>query len=711
YAFLGQTLLAAAPATPTEAQACSYTSADLGQSEEVQITSEIQDLAEGLGYSPVRIYQYVSNEVTFEPYYGSLKGAMGTLVSKAGNATDQASLLIALLRASNIPARYVKGTAQFSEDPRILRWVGAKDYYAAYVILSTGNIPADYELTDGIHYVALYHVWVEACVPYGDYRGMAVDLTGHRWVPLDPSFKDKVYQVGIATNVTFDYTNYLATRTNTLPHERYGDQVEASIKTQPPYYSNNTLADVPYTGRLVPRQVDILPASLPYEVVAFNAWDTGLTAETAVLPDGHRYKLKVDVANSDGTALAPSAVLSMPQTVLQRVTLSFQGATAGDQTALNAWRTNPDMSAPLPCTINVVPVLRLEGTNNTVGTTPLGLCTPTNQLTLGITLADAATTENPTGCVVSLGTFCGVRYTNIQAADLHALQGYAFQASDRLLTERAAKLLASVRAIPAPNTNLEETEGEFLHLAGLKYMRYITDAFKQVGGFTGESGLSGNHLGLTSSRSKISYVFEEPFAVYRSGFLVDVPGGLSRSVNLSTGGWDWEAFRLTGHTASAYESYLWQENARLDAVSTVRGIQYAREASIEVLTLTSANWAAEKPKLTSNAPGLNYDAAQVTSIETDYITPGYTVTMPRSLIQYDNWKGAVFVAEKYDVTDPDNPQGYGTFAINQSAGGYTTEPPDIFYFDNPPTLDTGWIMEGPAPLAPPPDVPDTTPSV
>jgi transglutaminase-like putative cysteine protease len=59
-------------------------------------------LAETLEYSPTRIVEYVANQIRFEPYYGALKGAQGTLETGNGSATDQSSLLIALLRASNI---------------------------------------------------------------------------------------------------------------------------------------------------------------------------------------------------------------------------------------------------------------------------------------------------------------------------------------------------------------------------------------------------------------------------------------------------------------------------------------------------------------------------------------------------------------------------------------------------------------------------------
>lgn len=63
-----------------------------------------------LGNDPQRIFEFVRDEIGYESYQGSLRGARGTLWSQAGNALDQASLLIALLRASGVPAHYVRGT-------------------------------------------------------------------------------------------------------------------------------------------------------------------------------------------------------------------------------------------------------------------------------------------------------------------------------------------------------------------------------------------------------------------------------------------------------------------------------------------------------------------------------------------------------------------------------------------------------------------------
>ncbi|MFU8781214.1 MAG: hypothetical protein ACNA71_09365, partial [Kiritimatiellia bacterium] len=58
---------------------------------------EIEELARGLQYDPVRIFNFVRNRIAYTPYYGALKGATMTLLERSGNDFDQAALLTALL--------------------------------------------------------------------------------------------------------------------------------------------------------------------------------------------------------------------------------------------------------------------------------------------------------------------------------------------------------------------------------------------------------------------------------------------------------------------------------------------------------------------------------------------------------------------------------------------------------------------------------------
>ncbi|PKL45076.1 MAG: hypothetical protein CVV41_03015 [Candidatus Riflebacteria bacterium HGW-Riflebacteria-1] len=80
-----------------------------------RIVSLAKSLKGGSTYETMqKIFYYVRNKVSYRFYYNSSKGALGTLSSKAGNCCDQAHLLIALLRAAGIPAKYGHGTCRFS---------------------------------------------------------------------------------------------------------------------------------------------------------------------------------------------------------------------------------------------------------------------------------------------------------------------------------------------------------------------------------------------------------------------------------------------------------------------------------------------------------------------------------------------------------------------------------------------------------------------
>ena len=686
-------LIAAAPATPAEAVQC-YASAaeqaakqpqDLAATPDVALTEDIRALAKQLNYSPVRIYQYVYDNIAFEPYFGSLKGAQATLLSKAGGATDQASLLIALLRASNIPARYVLGQVNLIDpvadngNGRAPRWLGVKSYRAAANRLAQGRNPsaAYFNSNNGI---SLTHVWVEACVPYGHYRGARIDNAGHRWIPLDAGFKDRSYQPGTPVSVAFDYAGYLDARTQTLPHEQYEDQIAAALRQQYPDRPDYTLADVPFRGATVSRAVDLLPASLPYQVESFTNWSGTGSPEAASLPASHRYQLTVLV---NGTPVAASP-LALPQVALNRLTLSFKGATPLDQSQLDAWRNDATLASALPCSASVKPVLKVDGVEQPQdgAATPaaVGLCTTSNRLDVQLNLpvlsgADCSSSTAGAGQCVNK-----VQFNNIGAANLHSLQAYAFQASDDLLASRAARLLATVAATPAPNSNPEEIAGEFLHVVGLKYLRHLGDSIARTGELAGETGDSGHHLGLVASRARVAYLFDLPFAVDVSheDFLTDIPGGVTRSLTLDTGTLTWESVKLAGYAASAFEHYLWQENARLDAVSTVRGLQFARETGIEVLDVDAANWNAEKAKLSAGNPaGYDYSPADVALLESRFIQQGYRLKIPRQWLQYDNWKGTVFAAERNRIAIDGT--GQTSFFISGGyAGGYTVGPPVPF---------------------------------
>lgn len=797
YALAGDGLLALAsapPAQPTASVCSGLTSADLAPTPDAPSTNAaIAALAQQLNYSPAQIYQYVYNNIAFQPYYGSLKGALATLQTMAGGPTDQASLLIALLRASNIPARYVRGNIAVidptpdADGGRVGRWVGAKSYNAAFQILINGNFAAGANVnSNGVtNGVQLSHVWVEACVPYSRYRGFSIDVAGERWIPLDPSFKDQTYQSGIAQNTPFDYSGYLGQRLNgpnSLVQDAYGQQVLANVRTTNP---SAGLADIPYTGTINQLDVDILPPTLPYDVNAYTPWAGTTAPDIAALPDSHRYRLYI----SDDPYLPKTAAgennaaysAALPDIAASRLTISFRqvsnplfknlpyivngvmvgrvNAQVNDSTSISSKLAASSPSIPcfysgtgtLTVTgaintteadtnvqIIVVPVLRKDGVDqslpapvsvpdSTDGTTTSGfaICSTDNTLTLRVGLEELTSTPgyNPVDSTATsnIGQVNSVTYNNISAASDIAIQAYAQQGSDALIAQRAALLSANINANKLPTaseTVRDDTEGEFLHLVGLKYMRHLSDEIKFIGQLDGGSGQSGIHLGLVTAAMDPIYVFDLPYATTSGNLLVDVRGGVSENTNVTTGLFDPTSFALTAFAGSAYESYSWQENAQLDAISTVRGLQYANESGkagtvvacgidpttgvqyktdIATGLPCTAYWKSQlvingtPPAGFTNNPSppaackggstnLGYLPAQLQTLDNYPPDPsqpsktlGCTAVLPKCMVNYSGWIGTVY-AQSCPSSSAGPSTGLGIYmAIGPNGGGYAVD--------------------------------------
>ena len=85
-------------------------SVQMGTSADDPTDPYIINQAAALHNDPQQMFAFVRDQIAYQAYSGSLRGARGTLWSRAGNALDRASLLVALLRASGFIAQYVQGT-------------------------------------------------------------------------------------------------------------------------------------------------------------------------------------------------------------------------------------------------------------------------------------------------------------------------------------------------------------------------------------------------------------------------------------------------------------------------------------------------------------------------------------------------------------------------------------------------------------------------
>ncbi|SIO57707.1 LVIVD repeat-containing protein [Singulisphaera sp. GP187] len=136
----------------------------------------IQQKAAELDYDPAEIFSYLRDAVGFESYTGSLRGARGTLWSNAGNALDEASLGVALYRASGIPARYVQGTLSDAASQQLILSMFA-DPLRVVGFLSPGVAASDPAHDPTLLAETRQHYWIQ------------FDLGGG-FQDADPTFKN-----------------------------------------------------------------------------------------------------------------------------------------------------------------------------------------------------------------------------------------------------------------------------------------------------------------------------------------------------------------------------------------------------------------------------------------------------------------------------------------------------------------------------------------
>jgi RHS repeat-associated protein len=275
---------------------------------------ELVALAASLGNDPLRIFSYVYDNITFlHNYSGSRLGALATYRAGHGNEWDTSSLLIALLRISNIEARYV--------------------------LHDEGD-----------------SVFVEALLPQPNYRGHGTGAV-KQWVPLVPWHKPTFRRQGetlfsdtaIPAALDFDFDTYLQTINPKTVLELYEEQVISYLADNRPDVS---IADIGVTDQIIDYASSLLPASLPADFSAPQA--IHIFAE---VPDEKRISVALTIKKTGGSTLLSKTVF-LPEIAAKRFSLDWQPATTSDANRINnhgGIALTPDGAA------RVKPVLKVDG--------------------------------------------------------------------------------------------------------------------------------------------------------------------------------------------------------------------------------------------------------------------------------------------------------------------------------------------------------------
>jgi len=345
----------------------------LAETEDVQIDAHIRELAQDLENNPVKIYNWVHNNILFTPSFGSIQGSLMTLEARRANAFDMANLLISLLRAANIPARYAYGTVEISA-VQATDWLDVSSVVQAGNMLTAAGIPARLMIEDNTPtHIRLEHVWVEAFVDFMPSRG-ARNITGDTWIPMDASIKKQAFQAASAiladlpldlaamagqlvqgavidpATGRFEQLDWVTTAENT---DTYIGQLEDNITASG---LGDTAEEVIGSKHLFQSVRKVLAAGLPFTLVARALTMARLPDDLrhAVTIRGYKRVLDRSLGQSDF-----GATVALPVLGSKRLSLTYDPASVADAQIIADVIASGTSSLPLYL-IRVIPTLKID---------------------------------------------------------------------------------------------------------------------------------------------------------------------------------------------------------------------------------------------------------------------------------------------------------------------------------------------------------------
>ncbi|MBO9664191.1 RHS repeat-associated core domain-containing protein [Dokdonella sp.] len=606
---------------------------DLGSSDEAPQSTAVLSKAQSLGYDYTRILDFVRSQVRTQWYAGAQKGADGTLATLAGNDVDQASLLIALLRASGAPARYVRGVVEVpAADLAASLGVHVDEVGRALTVAGVANEPVIAGGRVGAYRIE--HVFVSARVPFSAYRGTSAERSGATWIPLLPALKPHVLvpASGIVAQASIDVgalvDGYLEEAQTVSPLAQLEARVNAYLNTLPPPQSLDE-----QLGRhdVAAPALQVLPAGPPVPIRA-------VTGEFAVLPDELRQRVSIRVRAGGEETAAMALERDVPVSALRgrRVTLSYEPASIDDGAIADGYG---GLGSTPPYLIKLRVVLSVDGVPLVHGTAAVDAGT---SLRLEVTFA------GPGGEVDYAQQLIAGGYDAL----VFDVQGEApaLQGDDVSLPgdsePPAAKLLANLGARYLAAWNAEDEA--LARLLGVTPLRPFPS------------------LLLVTSQYRVDRIDGTVDALAWQGVALDA--GLRPVEPVAQGedaGVEADWTRMSALQGSVLEHAVFEQQWAVDSVSADNGLAQARAAGTPILHLAPG----------ADTAALNQPAEVVAAVR-GWLDRGYGVDIPRDPVLVQHWRGAVWRVENAASGEA------GYFIAGALAGGATAMPPELWYFQD-----------------------------
>ncbi|OGU16942.1 MAG: hypothetical protein A2076_00025 [Geobacteraceae bacterium GWC2_53_11] len=587
--------------------------ADTAASPEAPLSREIVELAQSLQWNPVLIYEWVKNNVETEWYWGSMKGAEETLRQKSGNDADQASLLVALLRASNFPARYVRGTIDFfPEIERAKNLTGLDDPAKIVDFFRKAGIPSTPVISGGgITNLHIEHVWVEVFIPYANYRGAVVDDQGKIWLGLDTSIKPRGYTrttgAGVSsTTLATLWDDYLNTVQAASPLDYLTGKLDEQLAGSQPGTTWTSLKD---SATLIPDVLKIIPDSMQFNQIA-------VTGEYQSLPDELKHKLTFTA--TAGSSELFSITLDTHKLSSSKIALRAEPETVEDQNTIDSFGGLDNTPAYL---VRLRPVLTLDGERLIVAQDglPMGA-----DFTLNIDVITPNGTER-----ISSGQING----NLSVIGVVA---------DKAQT-------------PVAITQDDDAE-TILHKEALRYIDRWNKAEEELAGLLGQRiSRPTVTVATVGGQMAVTTLLDITHDMQWQGLYLDAE--YKRIETTGRNGQEREFMRLSALQGSVLENRIFEDDLKVDSVSTAKLLQLAKASGTSILTI-------DKISIDTILPTLSFDDAVKADI-VNAVNQNLTVTIPQNEVVYQDWSGIGYIKENTETGES------GWILSGNVAGGMT----------------------------------------
>ena len=586
--------------------------ADMTASIDVRITPEIEELAASLDYDITNMFLYVKNNIPYEPYYGSVKGSVGTYWEKAGNDFDQSSLLIALLRASNIPARYKAGVVSLPIN-MVTNWVGVETAEAAVDAFTSIGIPSE-AITSGSGKVIglkLYHVWVEA-------------YKNGKWIEMDPSFKQYKQHDGIdlaaagfdpdlmyngfleGAIVEDDYTLNLNKGNMASDFATYKEKLMSYIG------SDATVNDIFGYREITNRAKGILPP--PNNGGVFGISET--KESFSEIPHSMR-----SLVNSQVSGINYSTALS--SIAEESTTISYVPATPGDERIIELYGGIFNVIAFL---VRMKPVLKIDGEVVAEGAS----------IMLGSNQTLYSSFKRPdeeTWSTNARGLTAGATY---------AISIDAQRASLALIDKRIEMLHVIVDNHSPEEFATQEMIEETLHITGMSYFAETDMHNDTAGKIQNVVWVRLPSQAIVAREVLVSHFSWFPWKISPGANSIDVKRNTMNPVSATGNQTDEIAWMVgIGIAGSAAEHAIFEKLYDVGSVSTIKILALANQQGVPIYNITDEN-------IDTVLPQLNTYSIVKDNIR-DAIEKGYIAICPKTNITLNDWTGQGWI-----ILNPDS---------------------------------------------------------